>query len=96
MANIIYDNVEDESSEPDKGAVFTMTNGEQIRIDYCNIFLYRSTKNGSQTVLELGYSPNTETIMLNLPFSKFDQMVQDNKEAWEDYYESKGSLNSFY
>lgn len=87
---MIYNPV-NEDKEPDNGAVFDMTNGEKVRIDYNNIFIYRSNNKASNTVVELGYAPNTETLVLDIAFEDFDKEYQTNRKAWRDYWDSRSN-----
>jgi hypothetical protein len=90
---MIYDPI-NENQEPDSSAVFDMANGEKVRIDYNNVFIYRSSSKASNTVVELGYAPNTETLVLDISFDDFDKAYQANRKAWRQYWDSKS--NSSY
>lgn len=84
-----------EKPEPDRSAVFDMTNGEKVRIDYEQIFLYRSSSKAKNTVVELGYGSDREVITLDVSFDSFDEKYQANRKAWRDYWNSQGN-NSLY
>lgn len=75
-----------EKIEPPSGDVFTMANGERIRIEYDRVFIYKSTQKASNTVVELGYAPDTETVVLDISFDTFDEKYQANRKAWKEYW----------
>lgn len=81
-----------EKQQPPSGDVFEMTNGEKIRIEYNNVFMYKSSSKTKTTTVELGYAPNTETIILDISFDTFDEKYQANKKAWNDYWNSNSSF----
>lgn len=82
----------DNIPEPEAGEVFTMTNGEKIRIDFERIYIYKSGKSKTTTV-ELGWSPDTQSYLLDIEFDEFDRKVQANKAAWKAYW--KGSRDYY-
>jgi hypothetical protein len=71
-----------------------MSNGEKIRIEFDRIFIYKSAQKASQTIVELGYAPDTETINLDISFEAFDEKYQANRKAWKEYW--AGQHNSLY
>lgn len=77
-----------EIKEPDSGDVFTMTNGERVRVEYDRIFIYKSSQKASNTVIELGYAPDTETLVLDISFDEFDNKYQANRKAWKEYWKA--------
>jgi hypothetical protein len=84
-----------EPTEPDSGDVYDLTSGEKARIEYDRVFIYRSSGKGKQTVVELGYSPDLETVYLDISFETFDAQYQANRKAWKEYWRSQ-SNNSLY
>lgn len=78
-----------EPEQPPTSDVFEMNNGEKIRLEYDKIFMYRSTQKAKNTVVELGYSPDTETIILDISFEDFDEKYQANRKAWRNYWDSQ-------
>ena len=81
----------DSSEQPEDSNVFTMSNGEQVRLEFEDIFIYRSVKNGSGTSVDIGYLPYTETLILDIPFATFDEMYQ----TWDKYEDSQESNGNF-
>jgi hypothetical protein len=80
-----------EKSEPETSEVFEMTNGEKIRVEYDRIYIYRSSSKSKTTTIELGWSPDTETFMLDIPFEDFDRKYLANRKAWKEYWSSNST-----
>lgn len=78
---------------PESSEVFETTNGEKIRIEFDRVYVYKSANKASTTVVELGWSPDTETVMLDISFDDFDAKYQANKKAMKEYY---ASLNNHH
>lgn len=84
-----------EQPEPDSSDIYDLTSGEKARIEYDRVFIYRSSGKGKQTVIELGYSPDLETLTLDISFEAFDENYQANRKAWKEYWNSRQN-NSLY
>jgi hypothetical protein len=80
--------VEKGISEPDSGEVFSMTNGEKIRVEFDRVFTYKSKGKGNDTIIELGWSDDKETYFLDITFDDFDSKYQSYKKAMREYYDS--------
>lgn len=78
-------------NQPPSSEVFTMTNGEKVRLEYDRIYMYKSSNKTKTTILELGWSPDTETIMIDMSFEDFDAKYLANRQAWKDYWKDQGS-----
>lgn len=85
-----------EEKEPDNSEIFTQTNGEKVRIDYDKVFIYRSKEKAAVTAVELGWSPDTETFLLDIDFETFDAKYQANRKAWKEYWKSEYNSKSLY
>lgn len=76
----------DNDKEPATSEVFEMTNGEKVRIEYDKVYIYKSSGKSKNTTVELGWSPDTETLILDISFDEFDAKYQANRKAWKDYW----------
>lgn len=72
--------------QPESGEVFEMTNGEKVRIEFDRIFSYKSTQKTKVTEVDLGYSPDLETVFLDISFDDFDEKYQAYRKGMRDYY----------
>lgn len=78
--------------QPDSSAVFNLPDGEQIRIEFDRIYIYKSSNKTNETIIELGWAPDTETIVIDSKFEDFDRIVQENKRAWKEYWSEDRSI----
>lgn len=70
---------------PATGEVFNTTSGEKIRVEFDNVYIYRSSQKASVTIVEIGWN-DRETFTLDIPFDDFDKKFQSNKKAWREHY----------
>lgn len=78
--------------EPESGEVFTMTNNEKVRIEFDRIFTYQSKSKGDSTQIELGWSDDKETYILDISFEAFDAKYQGYKKAMKEYRAKKDEI----
>lgn len=72
-----------------------MSNDEKVRIEYSNIFMYRSANKGKSTVIELGYGSDREIINLDINFESFDDKYLNNRKAWKEYWNSQSNKSLY-
>jgi hypothetical protein len=84
-----------EPTEPTSSEVFTMTSGEKVRIEYDRVYVYKSSNKSKATTIELGWSPDTETFILDISFDEFDDKYQANRKAWKEYWHNQHNHNPY-
>lgn len=70
---------------PDTTEVFPVGD-EKIRIDSDYVSQYMSSNKGAKTVISLGYAGDGRRIALDISFDDFDNWMEGNKTAIQDYY----------
>jgi hypothetical protein len=71
------------NTRPDNSAVFEMTNGERVRVNYDDVYSYVSK--GTATVVQVGWS-DKQSYILDIDFDSFDAKLTQYKADLKSYY----------
>lgn len=75
-----------EKQRPNDFDIFPLEDGNKIRIDYDKVWIYKSF--GKQTKVDLGFSNETETYILDVSFDSFNEKYTNFRNDMREYWNS--------